>query len=257
MENNNIEDQILLVKKKRSNKKKTIILITSLFVILCVIVAFFVIKSYYNSRNTLDFKKYDVYQYFAGVKYEYTGVASYEKDKLINVNDEGKKIEVDDSPIYFQAVDNECIVPINMGLFFLSDKSKSYRINYFSRLSTELSDNKEMGFVTYDGKKSYMKESFLYDGNDLYVFPYSIVVEVEGKKYELSPLSYVKVLYKNSVEMYNKAKDEYIEIEEINDDVIAYFGDYKINLSTDMIISSDGERLLIKNVNKLLPYEGE
>ena len=48
----------------------------------------------------------------------------------------------------FQTIENECIIPITMGLFFLKEKGKNYRINYFSKLSTDISDDKEMSFVS-------------------------------------------------------------------------------------------------------------
>ena len=80
-------------------------------------------------------------------------------------------------------------------------------------------------------------------------------VVVEYIEYELSPLSYIIVNYQNSVEMYNKEKDEYHLVDDIKKDVIANVGNTRINLSTDMILFEEGERLLIKNINKLNLYE--
>ena len=254
MSNNFYDDDIILIKKKKNNKKSFLIFLLSLIGVFAVIIAFFVIRHYYNSRNEISFDNYDVYQYFGSIKYPYNGVLKYENGNLINVDDAGGKADVGNYPIYFQNIENECILPSNMGLFFLKDKGKNYRVNYFSRLISEMSDD-EMAFVSYD-KKYYIDNAFLYDGSDLYVFPYSVKLQVDDKELMLSPLSYVIVNYKDSVEVYDRKTDTYTIIDESNNDVIAYMNDYKINLSSDMIMYENDDRLLIKSINKLNIYDG-
>ena len=249
------ENDIKLVKKQIKNKKKGVIIVVSLLVILCGIITFFVLSHYYKKTTSISFENYEVYQYFSGKKYNFTGKVTYENGIVSNISDNGEKIEVGDNPIYYQSIDNECIIPITMGLFFLKNKGDNYRINYFSKLKFEISDGNEMALVSYNDNTKYIDDAFLYDGRNTYVFPYSVSLEVEGKTYDLSPLSYVFVNYKDCVEIYNKAIDEYVFIDDIKKDVIATFGDYKINLSTDMIMYPEDERLLIKNVGKLNVYE--
>lgn len=252
-------DDIVLVKKKKKKKKnkntKTYIIVCILAVI-CAIIAFFVIRYFYKSTKTISFDDYEVYQYFSGVKYNYTGTATFEDKILTGMTDKGKKVEIDDTPIYYQSIDNECIIPITMGLFFLNERGINYRINYFSKLETEISNGDELSFIDYNNKKMYISESFLYNGKDMYVFPYSATIKVEGKEYQISPLSYVIVNYKDSVEIYDKVKDEYFYIDGIKEDVMATIKGIRVNLSTDMIVYESGERLLIKNVNKLNQFEG-
>lgn len=250
------EDNIKLVKKKRKKKNTKVVVIICILATICVIIACFVINHYYKSTKTISFDDYEVYQYFSGIKYNYTGKATLEDGVLIGVDDKGEKISVNETPIYYQSVDNECIIPITMGLFFLNEKGKNYRINYFSKLEIQISNDDEMAFVGYNNKKLYIRDSFLYDGKDMYIFPYSVKVTVENKTYELSPMSYAIVNYKDSVEMYDKTNDKYYFIDEIEDDVMASMNDTKINLSTDMIMYEGDERLLIKNVNKLNQFEG-
>ena len=256
MDDEMYEDNIKLVKKKIKRKNTKVIAIICILAGICVIIACFVINHYYKTTKKISFDDYEVYQYFSGVKYNYTGTATLEDGVLTSINDKGKKVSIDDTPIYYQTVDNECIIPITMGLFFLNEKGKNYRINYFSKLEIEVSNSDEMAFIDYNDRKMYIRDSFLYDGKDMYVFPYSTVVTVENKTYELSPMSYVVVNYKDSVEMYDKANDKYYFIDEIKDDVMLSMNDKKINLSTDMIVYENDERLLIKNVNKLNQFEG-
>ena len=52
-------------------------------------------------------------------------------------------------------------------------------------------------------------------------------------------------------------KDLYIIIDEHNNDVVADVGNFKVNLSTDMIMYADENRLLVKNVSKLPLYDGK
>ena len=252
----NNEDNIVLVKKKVKKKQTKKFIIVCILSVICVIIAQFAINHYYKSTKMISFDDYEVYQYFSGMKYNYVGTAKFENDVLVSVNDKGKKVSINDTPIYYQSVDNECIIPITMGLFFLNEKGKNYRINYFSKLEIEISNDDEMAFIDYNKKKMYIADSFLYDGKDMYVFPYSTEVSVENKTYQLSPMSYVIVNYKDSVEIYDKKTDKYYFVDGIENDVLATMHDNKINLSTDMIVYENDERLLIKNVNKLNQFEG-
>lgn len=245
------ENDINIVKKKHSKHKSKIILLLSILAVVCGCIAFFAIRKYYKSTKTISFYNQGVYQFFSGIKYNYVGNATMEDDVLVGFSDAGDTISIGDFPIYYQTIDNECIIPINMGLFLMNEKGKNYRVNYFSKLQIEKVGNDEMAFIDYKNKKSYISDAFLYDGRDMYVFPYSVIITIEGKDYELSPLSYVIINYKDSVEMYNRATDEYYFIDEITEDVIASYFNNKINLSTDMIIYDDDVRLLIKNINKL------
>ena len=255
MDNYDYDDNIIITKKKINNKKKIIILFGSLIAVICGIVAFFILRHYYKETVTVSFDDYEVYQYFSGLKYNYTGKATIENDEIVSFNDKGEEVTVDDTPIYYQTINNECILPITMGLFSLNERGVNYRVNYFSKLQAELSNKDEMAFISYNKKKKFIDNAFLYDGKDMYVFPYSVKVVVEDVEYELSPLSYIIVNYQNSVEMYNKEKDEYHLVDDIKKDVIANVGNTRINLSTDMILFEEGERLLIKNINKLNLYE--
>ena len=256
MNNEVYEDSIALVKKKKQNKRTKLIIIICIIAMVCAVIAFFIINHYYKTTKTISFDDYEVYQYFSGIKYNYTGRVTLGNDILTSIDDKGKKVSINETPIYYQSVDNECIIPITMGLFFVNEKGRNYRINYFSKLQLEISNDDEMAFIDYNKKKMYINDAFLYDGKDMYVFPYSATLVVEDKTYELSPLSYVIVNYKDSVEIYDKENDKYYFVDEIESDVIATMKGNKINLSTDMIVYGDEGRLLIKNINKLNQFEG-
>jgi len=252
---NKYKKGIVKAKKKVMKKKKIQVLIISLILILVVCIGVFCVKKYYDSLNKITYENYELYQYFSGVKVEYTGKATIKHDnEITSIESEGKKVNTDDIPIYFQLASNEVLFPQNMELIFPSVKNKSYKVNYFTKISYDYVDGQENAFLVNNDKKTYLNESFLYNGDNLYFFPYSTTVIIDGEKYNLTPLSYIIVNYKGMIEIYDKQNDKYTIIDSSNDDVIAYLGNYKINLSTDMIMYENENRLLIKNIDNLANY---
>ena len=53
------------------------------------------------------------------------------------------------------------------------------------------------------------------------------------------------------VELYNYDTDEYIYIEDVNEDIIAETSNYTINLSNDTMKYSDIEQILLKRIKNL------
>ena len=79
-------------------------------------------------------------------------------------------------------------------------------------------------------------------------------------EYELSPLSYVIVNYRSSVEIYNYDKDEYIIIQDENslkNDVLAKSksSNYTINMSLDSMKTEKSNQLLITSIDNLNEYD--
>ena len=165
-------------------------------------------------------------------------------------------MELDIIPIYFQKIDNQVMFPVNMSIVYLNNKTQAYKINYFTKLENEVVNEEESTFVYYQDKKMYLGDSIIYDGNDLYLFPYSTTIIVDDVKYELAPLSYVIVDFNDTIEIYDKRNDKYIIIDDFKNNVMAYYKKYVINLSTDMIMYDNGNRILRKNIDKLELFNG-
>ena len=138
-----------------------------------------------------------------------------------------------------------------MEVLLLDNINKTSKINYFTNI--EFDENS--AYVNFRDNKKYLGESFLYDGDNLYFFTYPVTVSVDKEEYNLSSGSYMIVNYKDQVEIYDKKEDKYFIIESHESDVIATLNDIKINMSTDMIITNVGSRLLIKKVNNLPLFE--
>ena len=207
--------------KKRiiSTKKRKIVYI-SLIILALFLLGIIIIRSFYLDQNKIEYNNYKLYH-------------------------------MENIPIYFQKDESSVLFPENISLVYLREKTTTYRLNYFTRLEFDKTNNNESAFVTYKGKKAFIEKSFLFDGDNLYFFPYSTDVVIEGKTYNLSPLSYIIVNYKDCIEMYDKKTDKYTIIDKHDKDVIATIDNYKVNLSTDMIIYDRDTRLLRRNVDKL------
>lgn len=258
MYNDNLYKKGIKKAKKKTNvHRKLQILLISLIIITSISLVTLLIKQYYGKLNSLTYENYELYQYFSGAKVVYKGKATIKHDnKITDIVSEGKTINTGDIPIYFQNTLNEALLPTDMELIFPNIKNKSYKINYFSKIMYDITDDVESSFLVKDDKRIFLNESFLYNGEDLYFFPYSTKVVIDGITYNLSPLSYIIVNYKNMIEIYDKVNDKYTIIDSHNNDVIATVGKYKINLSTDMIMYSDENRLLVKSIDKLSNYNG-
>jgi hypothetical protein len=157
---------------------------------------------------------------------------------------------MEDAPIYFQKVSNEALVSKNMLLVFPRINNKNYKVPVFSKVTYE--SDSDSAFYYIGKKKIFLEDSFLYDGNDLYLFLYKTTIQAGDKTYELSPLSFAIVNYHSQLELYDKENDKYEIIENSNYDVIATLGTHKINLSTDML---NDNRLLLKSVTDLPIYK--
>lgn len=246
---NNEVNEIIV--KKKSKVKLIIGLLSTLVVMTIVCVAFFVGINYLR-LNRVSIEEDELYQYFNGSKYEYKGKIVIKKNNEIT-SIESKDLEIDKNtyPIYYKKNSNLVTFPIDMEVLVLDNINKTNRINYFTNI--EFDD--DSAYVIYQNNKKFLGESFLYDGENLYFFTYPVKVTVDKEEYELSSGSYMIVNYKDQVEIYDRKLDEYKIIESHNDDVIAELNDIKINLSTDMVISNSGSRLLIKNVRNLPLFE--
>ena len=259
MENGvNLDKEIYDAVKVKKTRRFIMIVIISIVVTVCALIAFFYINYSYRKMNTVTLENYKVYQYFSSIKYEYDGILTIEDGKAINIGDDGNKVDVGDTPIYFQMVDNEMFLTKDMLLVIPSVKNYNYRLNRLSKIVTDKINDQENVYVIIDNKEVYMDTSFLYDGNDLYIFPYSVDLKVDDEVIKLSPLSFVYATYGDSIEIYDKQSDTYKIIDSPKNDVTATLNTEVINLSTDMVIYGDNnDRLLIKSVSKLPLYTGK
>ncbi len=235
------------IRKQLKMKKSIPILLFSLLAISIMMIIFFVTYDRYDELTELKIENYELYQYFGGIKFEYTGELSFKSTgEIVNLKYKDIEIEVDSTPIYFTNVDNEMIIPLTMGYYIPRLANKNYKLPGFTKIG--VTPETYSAYLINEDGNTELENSFLYDGMDLYVFLFETELIINGQKVVLSPLSYVSVVYGGDVIYYDKATDTYKEIPEVKSDVVASMGLQKLNLSTDMIMYSNSNKLLIKNV---------
>lgn len=246
-------------RKVRKNKELKIII---MMVIIFLIVVFMAIKFYrknISKNEKINLSGEDYYQYFTGIKTEYSGNIELEKnDEECNITlEDGTVINLDSEPIYYKNILGKMLIPKQMAL--VKPEDGQYKLDAFSNVFYQ--DNKvyTKKINSSDKDLKEIDKGFLYDGNDLYIFLEDMNLQVGDVKYELSPLSYVIVNYKNDVEIYDYNKDKYtvIGIDGLeNDDVIAnnLSKSYEINLSVDSLNCQNSKQLLFGNIDELKDY---
>ncbi len=234
-------------------KKDNVIKI--IFVIIMIAAIIFAAK-YISNLNTTSLEEHEFYQYFGGRKVEYTGSLEISKENngITNLQMEDVKIELDSTPIYYKDIENKMLLPQDMAIVFPLDKGTMKRVNHFWTVQLE----SNIPYLQYEKSKQLVENAFLFDGKDLYIFLEPTTLIVGEERYELSPLSYAKVSYRQSVEIYQKQEDTYTTIEDANyGNVTAQTEDYEINLSTDSLKYQEKEQLLLKKIDVLPVLEFE
>ncbi len=126
-----------------------------------------------------------------------------------------------------------------------------YKINQFSTLDAEDGTIYLSTYLDDKEKNISMENKVLFDGNNLYLFLAKTKIQIGEQEYEVSPLSYAIVTYNQGIELYDYEKDMYYILETGKQNIIAENEEYKINMSTDILISGKTEQLLVRNINYL------
>ena len=238
--------------KKNNSKKEVIIkLITIIAIITVIIIAY----NFITNLQTIKFsvEEHEFYQYVMGNKVEYKGTLKLErKNDITEITTEEGKIYLTSIPIYYNDGTNKAILPENMAIAFPMNNGALYKVN---GLSTIYIDYDGTLYVEKGDLKKELYDTFLYDGDDLYFFVENTTVTIDGEEYILPPLSYVQATYKGYVEIYNYDTDEYIYIEEVDENITAKTNKYTINLSIDSMQYEGNDQLLLKRINNLMNLE--
>ena len=85
-------------------------------------------------------------------------------------------------------------------------------------------------------------------------------IKIGEQEYNLSPLSFAIVNYRDNIEFYNYEKNQYTIINDkelLNMDALAICNlhNYTINMSVDSVNSAKNSKLLISNINYLPELE--
>lgn len=212
-----------------------------LFLILLVVIV------WYSSTQKKMQPGVDTFRYIMGVKVEYS------PDMKLVYTDKGTIIEdkesvySDGTPIVNEE-EAQLILPVSMGLMRPFNEDSLKRVNYFATLNkvgntVEINQN---GFVTT------VEEGFLYDGKGTYIFLEDMTLTIGTSNYYANAMSYVRVFYKDTIEIYDLTTKDYQYIDISSADTMALSADgYKINLGTGVITIGDTDRILFSDIEAM------
>ena len=247
-----IEEQAEVLEKKK--KRKSSIITTSIIAALIVIIVIVIIII--GSLNSTTVESHDFYQWYSGQRVEYKGELTFtRKEGLTELKATDRKVTLDSTPVYYSDENGKVIFPEDMAVVYPNNNGMMYRINHFADLTEENGEIYLETNLATKTNKSKLEKAFLYDGQDLYFFLERTSITVNGTTYEVSPLSYAIVRYKQSVEIYNYDKDEYQVIDTTEtQDAKVVTDTYTINMSVDSLQTAEKEQLLIKGLSYLQEF---
>lgn len=216
--------------------------------LLIVIVIVYILLSFKEDVDVMTIENHDLYQYLTGFKIEYTGKIKINKtkDKITKLSFIDQEIELDSTPIYYQD-EEKVLFPKNMSVIYPLE-GLQYKINYYSQAYNDF----EEVSVKDRSLEKRLFNSIIYDGGDIYFLTEECSVSFNNTEYKLGRLSYVIVDTLNKVvSLYNYEKDEFIQIENVNDEVIISNGKYRVNASLDLMYYNSKSKLFIKSIESL------
>ena len=247
-----LEEESELIEKQKK-RRSSIIMASVIAALILIIVIVIIIIGSLNSTTT---ENHDFYQWYSGQKVEYKGQLTFtRKEGLTELKATDRKVTLDSTPVYYADENNKVIFPEDMAIVYPNNNGMMYRINHFADITEENGDIYLETNLATKTNKTKLEKAFLYDGQDLYFFLDRTTITVNGTNYEVSPLSYAIVRYKQSVEIYNYEKDEYQVIETTEtQDAKVVTDTYTINMSVDSLQTAEKEQLLIKGLSYLQEF---
>ena len=239
--------------EKQKKRRSSIIMSSVIAALILIIVIVVIIIGNLNSTTT---ENHDFYQWYSGQKVEYKGQLTFtRKEGLTELKATDRKVTLDSTPVYYADENDKVIFPEDMAIVYPNNNGMMYRINHFADIIEENGSIYLETNLATKTNKTKLEKAFLYDGQDLYFFLERTTITVNGTNYEVSPLSYVIVRYKQSVEIYNYEKDEYQVIDTTEtQDAKVVTDTYTINMSVDSLQTAEKEQLLIKGLSYLQEF---
>ena len=224
------------------------ILIPVMVGIVLLVTVFFLYREY-KYDNTRNKKEFSVYQYFGGMKSEYTAIVTYNlKEAIVDLKAKDKKIEYDSIPVYYK--DNENVLfPNEMTIVFPLRDGSQYRLYKYATYYKE--DN--LHYIKNNINTGEYNYFFLYDGKDVFFFPEETTLKINNKEYKkLGERSYVTVVGGATLIYYDTATDT-SEVIELDGDTVTVVNDnMDVNVSERYFLSF-GKKILLFSPDNLNP----
>lgn len=224
------------------------VLIPVMVGIVLLITLFFLYREY-KYDNTRNKKEIEVFQYFGGMKSEYTAIVTYNlKNSIVDIEAKDKKIEYDSIPVYFKD-DDMVMFPREMTIVFPLRDGSQFKLYRYATYYKE--DNLHYVKNNIDvGNYNYF---FLYDGKDVFFFPDEVTLKLNDKEYKkLGAKSYVSVVGGLTLIYYDTTTDT-SEVIELDGKTVTVVNDnIDVNIS-ERYFTSFGKKVLLFTPDNLNP----
>lgn len=237
----------------RKKYKKIPLWITLLMLFVLVTVCY--VLTTWVKKTTKEYTPEDNFiRYSMGSTFQYDANLVLTREEGKTYIDVDEKIESDGTPIIYEG-QSKYLLPVSMAYLDPNSEQGAKRVNYFSTMSYDLEQQKIA--VSYNDKTKDMGAGFLYDGNGTFIFIEEVELKIGTIKYTLSPMSYARLFYKDSIEVYDIKEDNYIYLLlEGNNDVTATTKtNYSINLGTNVLTVNEAPRILFSNIEAMGVFE--
>lgn len=229
-------------------KKKYKILIPIMVITVLLITIFFLYREY-KYDNTRNKEEVLVYQYFSGVRVEYTSIITYNlKNIIVDITPKNRKIDSNTVPIYYMDK-SKIIFPVEMSIIFPLRNGSQYKLYKYATYYNQ----DGVHFIKNNMDLGNYSNFFLYNGKDVFVFPEETVLKINGKEYsKLGPMSYVRVVGGYTLIYYDTTNDKSEAIELDSDIVTVEGSNINVNVS-ERYFHSFSNKVLLMGPNNLNP----
>lgn len=221
------------------------------WIMLAVLVGTCIFLSTWLKKNTKEYVVHDKFvRYSMGSKIYYDNDLVLKKKDGITYLDADCTVESDGSPLVYEG-QHKYLLPISMAYLNPNSEEGPKRVNYFSKTICNM--DKKKVTVSYNDKDVEIKDGFMYDGNGTFIFMEEVDIVIGTRRISLSPMSYVRIFYKDSIEILNLKEDEYlyIEINDSNQVIAESKTGYSINIGTNVMTVDDMPRILFSNIEAM------
>ena len=229
-------------------KKKYKLLIPVMVFVVLLLTLFFLYRDY-KYDNTRNKEEVSVYQYFGGVRVDYTSIITYNlRNSIVDVESKNKKIESNTIPIYYTDK-SKIIFPVEMSIVFPLRDGSQFKLYKYAAYYNE----DDVHFIKNGTDLGTYNDFFLYNGKDVFFFPEDTVLKINGKDYkELGAMSYVSVVGGYTL-IYYDTKSNDSEAIELDGDSVTVVGD-NINVNiNERYFYSFSNKILLMSPNNLNP----
>lgn len=234
-----VERQARQGRRRRLGRKELLIL---LLPALAAVVSMLVVALVLNHSASYTLEG-PADQFYAGGIFPFPegGVLKRSRDGSVTMKSGGTTRDVPNLPIYYRQAQS-FLLPYDT-IYYAPRHRIMGRLSFFSTINRR--ENGEI-WLTRDGESSPLKQGFLYDGEDFYLFLEPVSLTFNGYQFDLPALSWAEVIYGGDVMVYDYERGEcFIEPPRTDVTAVAGQGDYTIDLMTDGLTLYDGTSQLI------------